>query len=85
MSERADALAEVIEKAVGEWLAEHGGGFLTGFALSVEYVDEDGDNSWATGHGPRQTFGQTLGMLEWHRVQVDAQARRYLAELAADD
>lgn len=67
----ADALRDTVEAAIGTWIAENGGGMVTGFAAVVNYYDSDGDQSWATAHYDGQTPAHTLGLLRWHTMAVE--------------
>ena len=80
MSEMADALADVIRAAVDEWLASHGGGMVTAYAMAVNYYDSEGEHCWATAHADRQTPAHTLGLLRWHTLAVEQEVRGYFDE-----
>lgn len=77
MSEMADTLALTIERAVEEWLASHGGGMSTGYAVVVNYFDSEGEPGWATAHAERQTPAHTLGLLRWHTMATEHQIVGY--------
>lgn len=80
MSDRADDLKARLETMAGEWLAEHGGGFLTGFHVFVTFVDEEGDRGWvtacddATANDPRLA----LGGLRFHQLTTERDIHDYL-------
>lgn len=80
--EDGNDIAEAITNAVGEWLASQGGGFITAFAASVEYVDTDGDRCWAVAHHDNQSPSQTLGLLRWHTIAIEQQS---IAAMLDDD
>lgn len=75
MTDRADVLADRVTESLAEWMAANGGGFVSAFNLVVEYVDEDGDRSWAVAHASGQTVPQTLGLLSWHQLHAEERAR----------
>ena len=68
-------LSEMLSKAASEWLAEHGGGYITGMAAAVEYIDEDGSRCCVTAHTSDQSVAHTLGLLRWHTLNVERQCR----------
>ena len=72
---RADQVAGVVSQA--EWLASNGGGMVTGFALCVDFIDEDGDRGWATAHSDGQAPAHTLGLLRFHTIDAERQVRDY--------
>lgn len=77
---RAEQIATVVSAALGEWMASNGGGFVTAFALVVDYVDEDGDRGWATAHAENQMPATTLGMLRFHTLNVEQQVLDYFSD-----
>lgn len=77
MSDLADDLRDRIETTIGEWLATHGGGMVTGFAAVINYFDADGDSSWATAHSDEQSPTHTLGLLRWHTMAVEHEVSAY--------
>lgn len=78
MSAFGDQLADHISTAIHDLLAQHGGGMVTGFALCIDFIDSDGDRSWATAHRDGQTPMQTLGIIEFHRLAAVRQVDDYL-------
>lgn len=77
---RGGQVAEVLSKSLSEWLASHGGGFVTGFTCHVTFVDEDGDRGWATAHASGQSPEVTLGLLRFHTISVEQDIRSYLSD-----
>ena len=77
-ADRADTLAAMAGEMLGTWMARNGGGFVAAFTLAVEYVDEDGDRSWAVAHADGQTGVQTMGLLAFHQVHAELSAREAL-------
>lgn len=63
MSEQtADNLRDDIDETIGKWLANNGGGMLTGFAIVVNYFDSDGDQAWATATSQDQSPSHTMAV-----------------------
>lgn len=82
--DRPTEVAEAITKAIADWLASDGGGFVTAFACSIEYLDADGDRCWATVTADNQSPSQTLGLLRWHTLDVEQQCLGFLDESRDD-
>lgn len=78
---RADELAARIEKTVGEWLAEHGGGMPTGFVAAVTFLDEDGDPGWCSTVMPGQSGVLTMGILRWVSIDFESATAEVLRNL----
>ncbi len=77
MSETADGIAENIQAAIDKYLAENGGGMVTGWTCAVDYFDSDGERSWALATFDSQTPSQTLGMLRWHTLNAEHDINAY--------
>lgn len=77
---RGDQVAGVVAQALSEWLASNGGGMVTGFAICVDFIDEDGDRGWATAHAENQPPATTLGLLRFHTIDAERQVLDYLAD-----
>lgn len=85
MTEEPD-ISDAINDAITTWLADNrGGGIVTAFTLCAEYIDADGDRSWATAHHEQQTPSHTLGLLRWHTINVEQQCAGYMYTDDEDD
>ena len=74
----ADLLADRIRDTVDQWLADNGGGMVSGYVTVINYYDAEGAPCWATAHADRQTPATTLGLLRFHTIAVERQLERYL-------
>lgn len=73
MHEDVDRISTLVHEAIETWLSDNGGGLVTAFALSAEYIDSDGDRCWALVTADGQSASQTLGLLRWHTMDVERQ------------
>lgn len=74
----ADVFARHINRAIESALAELGGGFPQGFAGIIDYIDNEGDRTWATVFADDQVPMVTLGILRFGTLSVERQVNRYL-------
>lgn len=79
------ALRESVEKALGAWVSEKTGGFVTSFYVIVEFVDRDGDDSWAYESAENQNTTKTMGLLEWAREVCKVEQRAHLDQIWPND
>lgn len=77
---RSDTIDHAVGTALADWLSQHGGGFVTGWALAVEFVDNDGDRGWVVAQDEAQTPAHTLGLLRFHTLSVEGDVADYLKD-----
>jgi hypothetical protein len=65
-----DTLGERVQRAIADVLSEEGA-MLTGFVLSVDYIDDEGDRGWRYAQADDQSVTATLGMLRWYTLHVE--------------
>jgi hypothetical protein len=82
----APGLSEAVNEAAGRWLAEHGGGMVTGVWFVMNYVDaETGGQDWAWATAGDQTLERSMGLVMWSDGLLRYEQRRYLDGLADGD
>lgn len=70
MTHTEGGLAQRVQDAISDVLAQEGG-MLTGFVLSVDYLDADGEQGWQYAQAEDQSATSTLGMLRWYTLHVE--------------
>ena len=78
-------LSDKMVPALEEYIAECGGGMVTGFLCVVDYIDAEGDPSLivATMDGQRTIL--SLGMVEYAREWFADDARYQIANCVRDE
>lgn len=71
-SEISDVVAEAVENAARDALAD-AGGMVTGFVALTTYLDAEGERCWSLSVGQDQGLAQSLGMANILEMTVRAQ------------
>lgn len=75
------SLQDKLADLLAEHLAEEGGGIVTAFHLTVEYVNAGGADDWLYVNASDQRQSRTLGLLCWSLGVVKHDQQRYLDQL----
>lgn len=78
-------LPEQVRDLITDHLAADGGGIVTGYCLTVEYVDSDGDDAWMQVVAPDQRLSRTMGLIEFAAGVAHYEQQRYLEEVEGGD
>lgn len=75
MTEPIDAIEQALQKIVGN-------GMVTGYYLVGEFIGEDGKRYWLADYPEEQSLAHSVGLLEWGRLTLKAEAQDYFDRLA---
>lgn len=75
-----DNLGTRVGAAIQEWLDANGGGMATAWHLTLDFIDQTGEDRWAYSTAPDQKMVTTLGLLRWAQGVADYEQRRYFGE-----
>ena len=75
MSETEDPVGVALQKIVGN-------GMVTGYYVVGEFINEDGKRCWLADYPTDQGLSYSIGLLEWGRLTLKAEAQEYFDRLA---
>ena len=79
MTEDVDTMRASITRAIEDFLARSGGGFLSGFVYSADVVDSDGEKVMYLGGPLEQDTVRSLGLTDYLAKWYDTEARELIS------
>lgn len=76
-------LQERVDRVIGEWLADNGGGIAADWMMVVGAVDRDGDEVWAYCTADAQPIQRTQGLVQWMEGVCSYEQFLYLTKLSS--
>jgi hypothetical protein len=70
-----DPMGEALQRIVGK-------GMMTGYYVVGEFINEDGKRCWLADYPTEQSLSYSIGLLEWGRLTLKAEAQEYFDRLA---
>lgn len=77
-------MSETHEDPVGTALQSIiGNGMVTGYYVVGEFINEDGKRCWLADYPEGQSLSYSIGLIEWARLTLKAEAQNYFDVLEA--
>lgn len=72
-----DPIGDTLQNMLGDK------GMVTGYYVVAEFIGESGQRHWLADYPEEQTVAYSIGLIEWARLGLAAEATDYFQTLAA--
>lgn len=66
-------------------MLSEGGGMVVGYYVIAEFIGPDGRRHWLADFPEEQTLSYSIGLIEWARLALRAEAQANFDMIAAED